>query len=173
MPWARYIRGMSAPAYIGFGSNEGEREVHLSRAKEGMGCIPQTQVLRLSPLYLTEPHAIDNTEQPWYLNAVFEVETAMTVCELFRHLKELEHQLGRVERGRWAPRCVDLDLLFYADQVVEVAGLTVPHREIQNRKFVLEPLHDLVPDFVHPVLRKTVKEMLGRCQDKHQTRKIK
>lgn len=155
-------------AYIGFGSNLGDRVGFLMRAQQALNGLGGTIVLRLSSLYKTEPHTCDDSKQPWYLNAVFEVQTDLNLFELLPSLKKIEKNLGRVETLRWAPRIADLDLLFYGDQILEAEGLCVPHREIAHRRFVLQPLCDLVPDKIHPVLKKTLRELLAECQDAHQ-----
>lgn len=154
-------------AYIGFGSNLGDRVGFLMRAQQALNDLGGTIVLRLSSLYKTEPHTCGGSEQPWYLNVVFEAQTNLSPSVLLSALKNIEKDLGRVEATKWAPRIVDLDLLFYGDQILEAEGLCVPHREIAHRRFVLQPLCDLVPDKIHPVLKKNLRELLAECQDAH------
>ena len=126
------------PAYVGLGSNLGDREALIRRAAEAIGAV------RLSTIRETEPWGLQ--EQPPYLNAVAELETSLTPRQLLDRLLEVEGQLGRERVGlRWGPRTIDLDLLLYGNQVVEEPGLRVPHPYLLERRFVLEPLAELIP----------------------------
>ena len=125
-------------AYIGLGSNLGDRESLLRRAAELIGAT------RLSEIRETEPWGLAN--QPRFLNAVAEIETALAPRRLLDHLLDVEARLGRERVGpKWGPRTIDLDLLLYGDETVDVPGLVVPHPRLLEREFVLEPLADLVP----------------------------
>jgi 2-amino-4-hydroxy-6-hydroxymethyldihydropteridine diphosphokinase len=155
-------------AYIGFGSNVGERARFFEKARQAINSLDGTVFLRSSPLYKTEPHTCDGSEQPWYLNAVFEIQTCLSPLSVLQKLKVIEGDLGRVPAPKWQPRCVDLDLLLCGDEVISEADFCVPHPAMTGRRFVLQPLNDLVPDKVHPVLKKTLREMLAECQDVHQ-----
>ena len=125
-------------AYVGLGSNLGDREALIRRAAEAIGAV------RLSTIRETEPWGLE--EQPPYLNAVAEVETSLSPRRLLDRLLDVERQLGR-ERGgpRWGPRTIDLDLLLYGGQVIDEPGLRVPHPYLLERRFVLEPLAELIP----------------------------
>jgi 2-amino-4-hydroxy-6-hydroxymethyldihydropteridine diphosphokinase len=125
-------------AYVGLGSNLGDREALIRRAAEAIGAR------RLSRIRETEPWGYE--EQPAFLNAVAEVSTTLQPRQLLDHLLDVERRLGR-ERGgpRWGPRAIDLDLLLYGDEVVDEPGLKVPHPFLLERLFVLEPLAELVP----------------------------
>jgi 2-amino-4-hydroxy-6-hydroxymethyldihydropteridine diphosphokinase len=125
-------------AYVGLGSNLGDRESLIRRAAEQIGA------LRLSELRETEPWGYTN--QPRFLNAVAEIETALAPRRLLDHLLDVEARLGRERVGpKWGPRTIDLDLLLYGDDTVDEPGLVVPHPRLLEREFVLEPLADLVP----------------------------
>jgi 2-amino-4-hydroxy-6-hydroxymethyldihydropteridine diphosphokinase len=125
-------------AYVGLGSNLGDRESLIRQAAELIGAR------RLSSLIETEPWGY--TEQPKFLNAVAEVETPLDACGFLDHLLEVERRLGRERVGpQWGPRTIDLDLLLYGDEEIDEPGLVVPHPRLAERLFVLEPLAELVP----------------------------
>jgi 2-amino-4-hydroxy-6-hydroxymethyldihydropteridine diphosphokinase len=149
-------------AFIGLGSNLGDREAQIRRAIEEMRRVPRTMVARVSSLYDTAP--VGDVDQPRFLNAVAWVETDLTPGELLWNLLLVEQRLGRVrvKAKRWGPRTIDLDLLFYGDQVLEEPGLTLPHPEAHQRAFVLLPMAELDPEYVHPVSGETVAAMLER-----------
>jgi 2-amino-4-hydroxy-6-hydroxymethyldihydropteridine diphosphokinase len=125
-------------AYVGLGSNLGDREALIRGAAEAIGAV------RLSTIRETEPWGLE--EQPPYLNAVAELETSLGPRRLLDRLLDVERQLGRERAGpRWGPRTIDLDLLLYGEQVIDESGLRVPHPYLLERRFVLEPLAELVP----------------------------
>lgn len=125
-------------AYVGLGSNLGDREALIRRAAEAIGAV------RLSTIRETEPWGL--AEQPPFLNAAAELETALPARELLDRLLDVERQLGRKRDGaRWGPRTIDLDLLLYGEEVIDEPGLRVPHPYLLERRFVLEPLAELVP----------------------------
>jgi 2-amino-4-hydroxy-6-hydroxymethyldihydropteridine diphosphokinase len=125
-------------AYIGLGSNLGDRESLIRRAAELIGAT------RLSQVRETEPWGY--AQQPRFLNAVAEIETTLAPRRLLDHLLDVEARLGRERIGpKWGPRTIDLDLLLYGDETVDEPGLVVPHPRLVEREFVLEPLADLVP----------------------------
>ncbi|HEY6573018.1 MAG TPA: 2-amino-4-hydroxy-6-hydroxymethyldihydropteridine diphosphokinase [Candidatus Eisenbacteria bacterium] len=158
-------------AFVGLGSNLGEREAQIRRALEELGKLPRTKVLRVSSLYDTEP--VGEVEQPRFLNAVACVDTELTAGELLWNLLLVEQRLGRVRAKvkKWGPRTIDLDLLFFGDLVAEEPGLTVPHPEAHLRAFVLAPLAELEPDFVHPILGETIAAILSRLPKESGVRK--
>lgn len=143
-------------AYVGLGSNLGDREAQINRAAELLGA------LRLSTIVETEPWGYE--AQPKFLNAVAELETALEPRELLDQLLDVERQLGRERIGpRWGPRTIDLDLLVYGDLMLDEPGLTVPHPELAQRLFVLEPLAELAPSLEIPGLG-TVQALLAGLQ---------
>lgn len=156
---------MQVKAYIGFGSNVGDLIQNFSTAEKKIEQAEGVQCLRGSRLYYSEPLTPDGKSQPWYLNAVFEVQTTLTLHQLFIQLKRIEMKMGRLKKKRWAPRVIDLDILFYDQIIFEDELLRVPHREILNRKFVLYPMNDLAPDFAHPEYKMTMQELLGLSED--------
>jgi len=154
---------MSILAYIGFGSNLGDRfcnyQTALAKLKNLSGVAPVHE----SKLYQSEPL----TEgQPWYLNAAFEIVTSQTLRDLFCALRNIEKEMGREKRTKWESRIVDLDILFYGDLVFSDAEIRVPHKEIPNRRFVLLPLKDLNPELIHPEFKVTVTELLENMDNK-------
>jgi 2-amino-4-hydroxy-6-hydroxymethyldihydropteridine diphosphokinase len=149
-------------AYVGLGSNLGEREYLIRSAAEGLDLIPMTKLVRISSLYDTKP--IGELEQPDYLNAVALVTTGLDPSRLLWNLHLIENKLGRRRNVRWEPRPIDLDLLFFEDAVIDEEGIKVPHPEAHKRAFVLVPMNELSPDYVHPVLKKSIEELLGAAE---------
>lgn len=145
--------------YLGVGSNLGDRLAHLKQAESLLKKIPQTRFLRSSSVIETDPVG-GGPQDPKYLNAVWEIETALTPETLKEHLFEIEIELGRQRSLRNTPREIDLDILFYGNRVVKAKRLEIPHPRLHERTFVLKPLAELAPDWRHPGLKKTVKELL-------------
>jgi 2-amino-4-hydroxy-6-hydroxymethyldihydropteridine diphosphokinase len=145
-------------AFVGVGSNLGDRWARLALAARALRATPRTALVRASRVWDSAPVG---PPQPRYLNAVLELETGLPPRELLAALREVERAAGRERRRRWGPRTLDLDLLLYADLVLEVVGLTVPHPAIASRRFVLAPLAELCPDRVVPGTGATVAELLA------------
>ena len=144
-------------AYISIGSNLGNREENCKKAiilliDKGLSIRKQSSMIE------TEPWGVE--DQPAFINMAVSVETPLPPEKLLILLNEIEIDLGRTKTFRWGPRIIDLDILFYDDLVMEKPGLSVPHPHINDRDFVLRPLAEIAPDLVHPVLKKTVKELL-------------
>ena len=143
-------------AYIGLGSNLGDREALLMRAADALDAI------RISPVIETEPWGFE--DQPRFLNAVAELDTELSPRDLLDRLLEIERGLGRTREGpRYGPRTIDLDLLLYGDEAIDEPGLQVPHPRLSERSFVLQPLAALVPERKIPG-NGTVQEALARLQ---------
>ena len=143
-------------AYVGLGSNLGDREAAIRAAAEAIGAQ------RLSPIVETEPWGY--ADQPRFLNAVAELETGLSARQLLDLLLEVERRLGRERTGpRWGPRTIDLDLLLYGDETVDEPGLVVPHPRLVEREFALRPLAELVPAHIIPGSG-TVQEALAGLQ---------
>jgi len=147
-----------AIAYIGIGSNLGDREANCIRAVREIASRGIT-VKRQSSLYETEPWGVK--DQPGFINMVIEIETGLGPERLLELLKRVERDIGRQDTYRWGPRVIDLDILLYNDLVINTPELQIPHPLMDRRDFVLRPLSEIAPDKVHPLLKKTVKELLS------------
>jgi 2-amino-4-hydroxy-6-hydroxymethyldihydropteridine diphosphokinase len=143
--------------YLSLGSNIGDRERNLRAAIERLDA-PGLHVLRISPVYETEP--VDYTDQRWFYNLALEAETTLFPMQLLARVQKVERVLGRVRTVPKGPRIIDVDILLYGTAVVRGSKLEVPHPRMAERRFVLVPLHDLAPTLRHPVTRTTVAELL-------------
>lgn len=145
--------------FLGIGSSEGERLQHISNAVKALGAVKGVHVAQMALITETEP--VGGPPQGPYLNTVVELETTLTPQDLLQVLKNIERQLGRRPSSqRWGPRPIDLDILLYDDQIVQTAELIIPHPRLHERRFVLEPLAQLAPTLTHPVLHRSITELL-------------
>lgn len=144
--------------FIALGSNLGDRKENLRTAIDLLQ--PEIRPLDCSPIYETPPWGY--LDQPNFLNQVIKAETEFTPPVLLAYLKEIESRIGRQKSFRYGPRLIDLDLLFYNGEVIDSPPLTVPHPHLVERAFVLMPLADLAPEFVHPILQVTVADLLTK-----------
>lgn len=145
-------------AYVGVGSNLGDRAAEIARARAELEHAGAARVLRQAPLIETQP--VGGPPQGPFLNTCWEVETSREAEALLDALLAVEARLGRRRSQRWGPRSIDLDLLFYESLVLKTQRLILPHPRIQERVFVLEPLAALNPDFIHPVLGVDLNDLL-------------
>ena len=155
---------MSHRIYIGIGSNLGDRRANHAEAIERIGTIPDTKVVRASSLYESEPLGNAKT---WFVNSAIEIETELGAEALLKRLKAIEDAMGRkrVKGKRWGSRIIDLDILLSENEVVDKRTLKVPHPEMHKRRFVLMPLAELAPHFVHPGLGQSVSALLATVKD--------
>lgn len=149
--------------FIAIGSNLGDREENIIDAINLL-IANGVDVKNISSIIETKPYG--NVKQPDFLNCVVDAYTALPPRMLLETLKAIEKQLGRTRTIHWGPRTIDLDIIFYDELVIDTPDLKIPHPDMQNRLFVLEPLNQLAPNFVHPVLNKTVRELLSELRSK-------
>ena len=162
---------MKETVFIGFGSNVGDRVDFCDRAVTLLSLLPHSQLIGVSLLYETEP--VYDHAQPgegWFLNGVVQLETNITPNSLLMVLREIERSLDRDEDNRSGPRTIDLDILFYGQRVIQEPGVVIPHPRLHQRRFVLMPLSELDPLWVHPVLQKTITQLLADVKDRSEVR---
>lgn len=154
---------MVSNVYLGLGSNLGDRASNLIRGLDALESISRARVLRVSSIYETEPRACG--PQPDYLNAAAELSWSGTSHELMRIMLEVELHEGRVRTGNVEPRSLDIDLLLNGSEIIDSVELVLPHPRLHERLFVLAPLSEIAPDLIHPVLNRTISELLRACPD--------
>lgn len=157
--------------FIGIGSNLGDSRKNCLDAIDRINSHPLCEVLKVSPFYSTEPVGVEG--QDWYTNGVAAVLTSLDSQELIKFLLETEKEMGRIRTGRrWESRTIDLDILLFGDDIINEENLTVPHPLMHTRRFVMAPIAVIEPDRIHPVLQKTMKEILNEIPDSEQSVKI-
>jgi 2-amino-4-hydroxy-6-hydroxymethyldihydropteridine diphosphokinase len=149
--------------FLGIGSNVGDRAKFLNRATAELKRVKDTKIVWTSSVYETD--AYGKTDQPKFLNAIVEIETSLAPPELLDEIKAVEGRTGRTPMERWGPREIDVDILLYEGLVYSDDRVTVPHPELEKRKFVLVPFREIAPDVVHPVTGLTVEELAASCPD--------
>ena len=157
-------------SYIGLGSNIDDRINYIDRALELLNESPQCKVNSVSSIYESKPYGY--TEQNNFLNCVAEISTSLELNKLLKLTKEIEQKIGRQKREKWGPREVDLDILFYNSMVYSDEKLTVPHKDILQRDFVLVPLCEIASEFIHPVVKKKICELSKADIDNNIIRKL-
>ena len=145
-------------AYIALGSNMGDSRAIINNAIERLGTHPKCRVGKVSSIIITKPYG--GVEQDDFYNGALELDTMMEPEELLEYLNKLEHEANRVREIHWGPRTLDLDILFYDNDVIDTEKLHVPHIDLHNRDFVLIPMNEIAPWLRHPLLNKTINEML-------------
>ena len=150
----------SVNSYIALGSNLGDRSLHIERAVEMLAACEGVDVIAQSSVLETDP--LGGMDQPGYLDCVVKVETTLSADELFTRMVEIEDSLGRVRTEKWGPRTIDLDLLLYGDEIIETDRLTVPHKQMHLRSFVIDCMCELDGKLVHPVLGVSMEELAER-----------
>jgi 2-amino-4-hydroxy-6-hydroxymethyldihydropteridine diphosphokinase len=142
--------------YIGIGSNIGNRQENCRKAIRQL-YLRGVKVVKESSMIETEPWGV--TDQPCFINMAVEAETDLAPDRLFAIFKDIEMQMGRTDAVRWGPRVIDLDILFYDDMVLDTPELKIPHPYLHERDFVLIPLAEIAPEKIHPVFKKSVREL--------------
>ena len=148
---------MAEFVYLSLGSNLGDRYANLRAAIERLG--EAGTIRAVSGFYETEP--VEFRDQPWFLNCVVALETSDSPEALLQRALAIEQEMGRVRMKEKGPRSIDIDILLSGDRVVEERGLKIPHPAMHQRRFVLEPLAEIAPEALHPLLRKTARELLA------------
>jgi 2-amino-4-hydroxy-6-hydroxymethyldihydropteridine diphosphokinase len=156
-----------ATIYLSLGSNKGDRAHYIARAIEALEANG-IKVMRQSRLYETEP--VETTSKDWFLNCVIEAETELLPAQLMHTLLDIERSLGRRRRVLRGPRFIDMDILLYDDGVVSTGQLVIPHPRIAQRRFVLVPFAEIAPEARHPVLKKSIAELLEQTPDRSEVR---
>ena len=154
---------------LGLGSNIGDRKKNLDKATKELlhnGC----RLVKESSIYETEPWG--NTNQPQFYNKVLEISTSLSPQELLSLILKIEIKLGRERNKKWSPRIIDIDILFFSDLIINEPNLNIPHSHLHERKFVLEPLNETVPDYIHPVLKKPIHQLLAELKDTSKVEKV-
>lgn len=149
-------------AYLSLGSNMGDRLGYLQQAYDAIAalCGP---ILHRSSFYQTPPWGLQ--DQPDFINSAIGISTRLRPDELLHAIRQIETQLGRQRHIKWGPRTIDIDILFYGDKIVHTADLDIPHPFLHQRRFVLAPLAEIAPDFIHPELKLSVEQLLSQCTD--------
>lgn len=154
--------------FIGVGSNEGDRFSAISSAIQLLSASSSIRVIQMAPIIETQP--VGGPPQEDYLNTVVELETGLSANDLLVFLKSVEQKLGRHAGPRWGPRPIDLDILLYGDAVIRTPELEIPHPLMHDRMFVLEPLAQLAPDLIHPVIGSSIAQLLLSAGSKQSKR---
>lgn len=160
---------MPCLAYLSLGSNVGSREKNLREAIQRLETLGR--VTEVSSFYETEP--VEFTEQPWFLNCAVGLETEQPASELMRDILAIEREMGRQRLQKKGPRIIDIDILLFGDEIVNTQLLTIPHPAMADRRFVLEPLAEIADQARHPVLKKTIGELLEALPEGQAVRKIR
>jgi 2-amino-4-hydroxy-6-hydroxymethyldihydropteridine diphosphokinase len=149
-------------SYLLIGGNEGDRAAHLTAAQENIA-LAAGSLLRSSSIYETAPWG--KSDQADFFNQALELETPLDAPALMNVLLAIEEKMGRQRREKFGSRIIDIDILFFNDAIIREPGLIIPHPEIPNRRFVLAPMNEIAPSYQHPVLGRSVRELLAACTD--------
>jgi len=159
---------MPKVVYLSLGSNVGDRAAQLREAQTRLR--REGRIIAESSLYETEP--VEFTDQPWFLNCAVALETTTSPQELIEAILAIEKDMGRQRLQNKGPRTIDIDILLFGDTVLDSTQLTIPHPAMLHRRFVLEPLTEIAPNLLHPVLKKTIRELLDALPQGQVVRKV-
>lgn len=167
-----HLRGlMTQRIFIGIGSNLGSAGENCKKAVSLLCESKTITLIAQSALYQSEP--VGKTSQPWFVNAVIEIRTTLSPDGLLKCLLNVEQQLGRVRKEKWGPRVIDLDMLDFDGRILNSKTLTLPHPEMVNRRFVLEPLNEIAGSAIHPVEKKSIKDLLNKLPKNPVVKKLR
>lgn len=157
---------MMKDVFIGLGSNVGDRQDSIKKAIGILASDKMVQIESVSSIFETSPYGVE--AQDSFMNAVIKIETSYSPLELLKKTKSIEQSLGRTHTFRWGPRKIDLDILLYGDRVVETETLSIPHKDMLHRDFVMVPLLEIEPEAYHPLLNSKIKNLdLDFANEKH------
>jgi len=157
-------------AFIGIGSNVGDKISNCERAIAEITQHEGNRLIAQSSLYKTEP--IGYTQQDWFINCAIEIETNLTAHELLHVLEGIELSMERKRSFKWGPRIIDLDILFFNQDTIQCEELMVPHPELEKRAFVLVPLCEIAGDYIHPVLKRSISQMVAQLKGEQGIEKL-
>ncbi len=160
---------MLKPVYLSLGSNVGDRAANLRTALDLLGKVGK--IVAVSAVYETEP--VEFAAQPWFLNCAAKLETEQMPKQLMKTILDIERQMGRRREHKKGPRNIDIDILLFGTSVMETPGLTVPHAALHERRFVLEPLAEIAPEILHPVFKRTIRELRDALPPGQAVKKIR
>lgn len=161
---------ISVVCHIGIGSNLGDALQNCKDAIESISRLSSVELIQPSSFYKTEP--VGDIKQEYFINAVVEIKTELPARELLKTLQKIEKKMGRERSIKGGPRIIDLDIIFYSQEIIREKGLTVPHPEMHKRRFVLEPLNEIASYFIHPVFGVSVRGLKDRLDDTKSVEKI-
>ncbi|MDY6855529.1 MAG: 2-amino-4-hydroxy-6-hydroxymethyldihydropteridine diphosphokinase [Thermodesulfobacteriota bacterium] len=157
-------------AHIGVGSNLGDKIKNCKEAINEVSSFEGNSIKERSSFYRTEPWG--NEDQNWFINCVIKIETPLTVYKLLKILQDIEKKFERKREKKWSSRTIDLDILFFNDEIVNTEYLQVPHPLIKERRFVMIPLNEVSPELIHPLFKKSINELLDETGDEKKVVKI-
>ena len=160
---------MKKITFLLLGTNLGDRKKNLSIARNAIEVSVGT-ILKASSIYQTA--AWGKTDQPDFLNQALEVQTALSAEDVLAEILKIERAMGRKRDQHWGERIIDIDILLFERKIISSSALTIPHPQLQNRRFALEPLAEIGSDVTHPLLQLTIQEMLAQCPDLLEVRRI-
>lgn len=152
-----------AEVFLSIGSNNGNRFLNIMKSVIELEKMPAFEIINISSTYKTEPYGYK--EQKEFLNLIVKLNTNLSPKEVLGELNRIELEIGRIREEKWREREIDIDILFYEDNRINEGGLIIPHSDMHNRRFVLEPFCEIEPEYLHPVIGKTMQELMSELKD--------